>query len=96
MKTLFTSDSLQMSCCRFSVSKRADDYGNFFLLVDEETFAYHRIYTLGDIPSGSMTIILELTPGQVVRVQNIASVNVLGSDSIALNSWFTGHLLYGL
>ena len=56
------------------------------------------IYTEGDgFPASSSTINLELTAGQIVRVENIVSTEVAGTEFTGvIRSWFTGHLLYAL
>ena len=74
-------------------------YGSFYLLVDEVRYAYKDAYFGNDngAPSGSATINIELTAGQVVRIENIGSTTIYGTDSSGfIYSWFTGHLLYAL
>ena len=86
--------------CRFSVTKSGNENsGTSFILVDEVRYAeidLETIYSDG-YPDGSATINIELTAGQIVRVENIISTVVYGTDpSGYLYSWFTGHLLYAL
>ena len=59
---------------------------------------YLKDYTAPDpTPSGSATIILELTAGHIVRVENDYSNIIYGTDnSGTIRSWFTGHMLYEL
>ena len=82
---------------RFSVNKHGTDYGgSFFVLVDEVKYAYYEEYGPNDsTQSGSATINIELTAGQVVRIENKSSTEIYGTDSTGVMwSWFTGHLLY--
>ena len=67
-------------------------------LVDEVRYAEYDLYVGSDIhPSGSATINVELTAGQIVRVENHGSTILYGtSDEGNMYSWFTGHLLYPL
>ena len=73
-------------------------YGTFYFLVDEVRYGYLEGCCSGDpTPSGSATINIELTAGQVVGVDNIISTVIYGTNPNGfLNSWFTGHLLYAL
>ncbi len=86
--------------CRFSVTKRGNNYyGAFYFLVDEQEYAYkdYWFHEVNVTPSGSATISLELRAGQTVRVENIGSSGVYGSrDPGFLYSWFTGDLLYSV
>ena len=84
--------------CRFSVTKTSNlERSNFWILVDDQRYAGHFLYTADVPPAGSATIILQLTAGQIVRVENQYSSIIYGtsSDGVIL-SWFTGHLLYPL
>ena len=47
-------------------------------------------------PTASFTINIQLTAGQVVKVENDNSASVTGTNSGYINSWFTGHMLYAL
>ena len=48
-------------------------------------------------PSGTATINIELTAGQIVRIENAGSTAIYGTNSPGyMYSWFTGHLLYAL
>ena len=54
---------------------------------------------VGDVryPLGSATINIELTAGQVVRIENDWSTTIYGTDSTGyIYSWFSGHLLSAL
>ena len=83
------------------MNKEGNNYdGGFWLLVDEVRFAYKDAQdtsSSNSLPSGSATINVELTAGQIVRVENRGSSLLYGTDAEGfMNSWFTGHLLYGL
>ena len=85
---------------RFSVNKEGTgSYGSFYLLIDEKQYAFKDAY-FGDsdiIASGSATINVKLTAGQVVGIENFGSTLIYGTDSAGyMYSWFTGHLLYAL
>ena len=83
---------------RFSVTKKSDQQRSYFwIVVDDERYALYSLYSAGSQPPGSLTITLELTAGQIVRVENDYSSIIYGTDSAgAIRSWFTGHLLYAL
>ena len=84
---------------RFSVVKRCDNfYGTFYLLLDEMRYTYVDEYVESNfIPAGSATINIELTAGQVVRIENAGSTMIYGTHSTGyIYSWFTGHLLHAL
>ena len=50
-----------------------------------------------EAPSSSATINLQLSAGQLVRIENFGSTLVYGTfEEGFLQSWFTGHLLYAL
>ena len=86
-------------CSSFSVNKEGNNnQGSFYFLVDEDRYAMKQIYSGGDVqPASSSTINLELTAGQIVRVENAISTAIYGTDSSGvIRSWFTGHLLYAL
>ena len=74
--------------------------GGFWFLVDEVRFAYKDAEDPSSsniLPAGSATISLELTAGQIVRIENRGSSVLYGTDAEGfMNSWFTGHLLYAL
>ena len=67
-------------------------------MVDEVQYAEKDLYVGSDThPSGSATINIVLAAGQIVRIQNYGSTLIYGtSESGAMYSWFTGHLLYAL
>ena len=89
---------------RFSVTKRSDaSEADFWIVVDSVRYAYSEINTGGmgeelgsERPTGSFTINIQLTAGQVVQVQNDNSELVYGTTSGYIQSWFTGHMLYAL
>ena len=66
--------------------------------MDEERFAFEDEWNkTDDSTSGTATINMELTAGQIVRIENYASSLIYGTDpSGYIFSWFTGHLLYAL
>ena len=71
----------------------------FFLLVDEERFLHGGLKILNvDGPSSANTINMQLTAGQAVRVENQGSTQIYGirSQDGAIESWFTGFMLYEL
>ena len=79
--------------------KRSNDSTcHFWLLIDEERYVYSAIYTYGGgTPTGTVTINLELTAGQIVRVENNDSTLIYGTDANGIiQSWFTGFLMYAL
>ena len=86
------------------MTKSSDDHqSDFWIFVDEIRFAYSEIDTGGDTdnsgsktPSSSVTINIQLTAGQIVKVQNDNSALVYGTSSGVVQSWFTGHMLYAL
>ena len=84
--------------CRFSVTKQSNLHRTYFwLLVDDQRYLFKGIYSSDLTPSVSATIILELTAGQIVRVENDSSNIIYGTDSSgAIRSWFTGNMLYAL
>ncbi len=69
-------------------------------MVDQDRFAYaaeRGLDTGSSTPTGTMTINLELTAGQVVRVENDLSTLIYGTHSSGyLQSWFTGYMLFAL
>lgn len=96
MKTLRRSSYLIF---RFSITKRSDlNRSQFWLLVDQERYAYSSLYTDShSTPSDSTTINIQLTAGQLVRVENDYSSLVYGTNSEGyILSWFTGFMLYAL
>ena len=88
---------LHFSHFRFSVTKRSNDNRAYFwFLLDDQRYSLYQLYTSGTV-TGSATIVLELTAGQIVRVENSISTIIYGTDSEgAIRSWFTGHMLFGL
>ena len=78
--------------------KHGNDYfGPFYFLVDEVRYANVEEYAFNSDynPAGSGTINIELTAGQVVRIENFRSTAILGTNAAGyIYSWFTGHLLY--
>ena len=83
---------------RFSANKYGDNgHGTFLFLVDEERVAGHYEYSPGTCClNGDATINLELSAGQIVRIENGFSTTILGTFNGIMRSWFTGHLLYAL
>ena len=72
-----------------------NSHGWFNFLVDEEPVAEHYMYVPNSCcPNGGATINLELSSGQIVRIENLYSTIIYGTDSTGMRSWFTGHLLY--
>ena len=88
---------LRLSHFRFSVTKRSNENRSYFwFLLDDQRYSLYQLYTSGTV-TGSATIVLELTAGQIVRVENYISTIIYGTDSEgAIRSWFTGHMLYAL
>ncbi len=95
---LYSEVPMWLSYSRFSITKHGDFYdGSFYLLVDGQRFAFIEAHNSNNTPSGSATINLQLTAGQVVQVENSGSNYVQGTSSEGfIESWFTGHLLYAL
>ena len=85
---------------RFSIGKRSNQgFAHFWLLVDEQRYLnYDGYFEPSQVaPTGTATVNLQLTAGQIVRVENRASSIIYGTDSEGLiQSWFTGHMLYAL
>ena len=84
---------------RFTVVKRSNENRAYFwLLIDEDRYTYNYQNTSGTgNPTGITTINIELTAGQIVRVENDHSSVIYGTDSNGIiQSWFTGFLLYAL
>ena len=84
---------------RFSVVKHGNYYsGAFYILVDKARYAFvNEFANTNSTPLGSATINIELTAGQVVRIENDWSTRIYGTDSDGyIYSWFSGHLLYAL
>ena len=74
-------------------------HGTFWFLVDEVRYAYKTayFYNADSTPSGSTTINIELTAGQIVRIENLDSTVIYGTHEDGfMQSWFTGHLLHAL
>ena len=83
---------------RFSAVKQGTSAGSFWFLVDNERVGYINdidfIFAFGQ---GSTSIILELTAGQLVRIENSFSTQVFGTHpEYGQVSWFTGFLLSAL
>ena len=82
------------------MNKHGTDYiGSFYILVDEVRYAYvEEIATNSDYnPAISSTINIQLTAGQIVRIENVGSLQIYGTNSAGyMHSWFTGHLLCAL
>ncbi len=86
-------------CFRFSAAKEGNNrYGAFWFLVDNTQVAIVEEWDADDTTSqGTGTIMLELTAGQLVRIENEISTFIYGTSSTGyLRSWFTGFLLYAL
>ena len=86
---------------RFSVTKTSNLHqADFFLLVDGTRFAYHDLNASiygSYYPTGSFTITIQLNAGQLVQVENDNSDYVFGTvDPGYIQSFFAGHLLFGL
>ena len=86
---------------RFSVQKTGNDYSSlFWLVVDGKRFMYGGLFDLytDNGPSTANTINIRLTAGQVVRVENQVSSEIYGTRVAdgAIESWFTGFMLYKL
>ena len=81
---------------RFSVAKRSnDERAHFWLLVDEERYFYYDGYNPGATPTGTATINIQLTNGQIVRVENNISTAIYGTNSEgSIESYFTAYMLY--
>ena len=45
-------------------------------------------------PTSTATINVELTAGQIVRVENLVSTAIIGTSSGVIQSYFTGYMLY--
>ncbi len=82
------------------MSKRSNnDHGSFWLLIDTTRYVYHDTRGTGGAaePTGTFTINVLLTAGQIVRVENNISTEILGTNSDGVqHSWFTGFMLYQL
>ncbi len=72
--------------------------GSFWFLVDNTRVTYIDAYDAdASQPQGTGIIVLELTAGQSVRIENNVSNIVFGTYHEGhLHSWFTGFLLYSL
>lgn len=92
-----TKKRLRLFRSRFSVTIRSDENTAYFwLLVDEQRAVYNDCYMSAASPTCSVTVNLQLTEGQLIRVENNQAGLVLGTNELGWNSWFTGHLLYVL
>ena len=84
--------------------KRSDaSQAKWWLLVDNTRITYfdmdyHEQGGSGtQTPTSAVTMNVQLTAGQVVRVENYKSSNVYGTDSSGvMMSWFTGFLIFAL
>ena len=94
----FKMFAFSFSPCRFSVTKRGSDFsGTFVFTVDDDAYAAMLTFSDNDsAPSASATINLELSAGQVVRVENVDSTIIFGTEFGLVYTWFSGHLLYPL
>ncbi len=70
--------------------------GNFWILVNEDRVAYiDETDQMMYIGQGSGTITLQLTAGQLVRIENAVSSELVGTvPTYGHLSWFTGYLLH--
>ena len=93
-------ENLCLFSFRFSVQKTGNENSsNLWLLVDEARFMFCGFVIDNDPgPSNSITINIQLTAGQIVRVENSHSTQIYGTHSLdgAIESWFTGFMLYEL
>ena len=72
---------LHLIFSRFFIANRSDDgRAHFWLLIDEERYFYLENYTTYS-ESVTTTINVELTAGQIVRVENNISTFISGTDS---------------
>ena len=81
------------------MQKTGDQHSSLlWLLVDKQRFLYGGIYnTQDDGPNNAITINLQLTAGQIVKVQNSISTRIYGTRSEGdIESWFSGYMLYAL
>ena len=88
---------------RFSITKTSGaSQARMWLLIDEvrKTFSdmdFHEQGSGSSSPTGAFTINMQLTAGQIVRVENEASTFIYGTtESGVMQSWFTGYMLYSL
>ena len=89
---------------RFSVMKRSDNSQAKWWLVGDNSrktyfdMDYHEQGGSGSqIPTSAVTMNVQLATGQRVRVENMRSDNVYGTDpSGVMMSWFTGYMLFAL
>ena len=74
------------------------NYENFWFIVDNDRVAYMPMYEDTDpSPAASATINLELTAGQIVRIESNVSTLIYGTHADGfIYSWFTGFLVYAL
>ena len=87
-----------MAFDRLSATKTGNEaHGSFWFLVDNTRVAYVEGFEPdAPLPRASTTIILELTAGQLVQIENNYSTIIVGTNGLGMNSWFTGFLLYAL
>ena len=84
--------------------KRSDySQSKWWLLVDNSRTTYYNMdYHEADCsgsqtPTSAATINLQLTAGQIVRVENDQSDVLYGTDSNGImQTWFTGFMIYAL
>ena len=82
---------------RFSVQKTGNEFSPlFWLLVDDDRYLNTGLVLSDDPdPSTSIIINIQLTAGQIVRVENRESTLIFGTSAGGdINSWFTGFMLY--
>ena len=95
---ILSTEILYYDIFRFSIAKRSNDgRAHFWLLIDEERYFYFNIALDGGstAPTGTATINIQLTAGQIVRVENNISTLIYGTNSEGIiQSYFTGFLLY--
>ena len=83
------------------MAKRGDNsQAIFWFLVDGARYAYFDMdydESGSGSPSPTATIILQLTAGQIVRVENPDTFVIYGTDaSGVIQTWFTGYMLHAL
>ncbi len=73
-------------------------YGDFWFVVDNNRVAYMEMYEDTDAtPTPSATINLELTAGQIVRIESNVSTEIYGTHADGfIFSWFTGFLMFAV
>ena len=89
---------------RFSVMKRSDySQSKWWLLVDDSRITYYNMdyheedSSGSETPTSAATINIQLTGGQIVRVENDQSDVLYGTDSAGImQTWFTGFMIFAL